>query len=157
MSTGTDEEKTKHDEKEVAKVLQALGADFSSDVKRCKRLAGKKLDSSNTNPPSTSGSTAPSNPTPLILVKFNETSKREAVSNSAHQLRKKSEFNGIYLNADKTKAVRILEQKQREERNLRNSQFTEKDETGRPYGHHQSKNFYWAVRSGQLARVFLSA
>ena len=65
MSTGTDEEKTK---KEVAKVLKALGADFSSDMKRCKRLAGKKSDSSNNNPPSTSSSTAPSNPTPLILV-----------------------------------------------------------------------------------------
>ena len=47
MSSGTDEGKTKHDENEVAKVLKALDADFSSDMKRCKRLVGKKSDTSN--------------------------------------------------------------------------------------------------------------
>ena len=124
----------------ITKILDNIGSNFA-DVKRHKRLLGNTPISESNRPP-------------LILVEFNEAVKRDAVCKSAHQLRKSAEFDGIYLNADKTRSVRILEQKLRERRNQLNSELPDVDSQGRRYGAHNSKRFYWAIRSNMLSRVY---
>lgn len=150
LPTGSSEEMEEKDKQEVTRVLTELGSTLA-DVKRFKRLIRKQ--------PIATSPTSPTTPsrTPPILVEFNEANKRDKVCESAPQLRRKEEFTGIYLNADKTTLVRIAEQKQRDERNRRNNELDETDEQGRHFGSENGRKFYWAVRSGELKQVFLHA
>ena len=141
MHGSNKEEIDSNDKGEVTKVLTKLGAKIS-DIKRTSRITNTQQQEQQT--------------PKLILVEFNEITKKEEVCKKAHTLRKAGdEFKGIYVNEDKTESQRKLEKELREERNRRNNELEVDADSGRHLGTHNNRKFSWGIRSSELRRIFI--
>ena len=135
----TNEEKEANDKSKVKSVLTHLTLPDSTDPK-LKRISTKD---SNAN---------------IIVVELNNIDQRNIAIEKARTLRGTTEFDGIYVNKDMTKAERIMDKKRRDERKAKNSELSEKDSSGRPFGIYNGginngKKFFWGLRNGIIKRV----
>lgn len=134
------------DEDKTKQLLTELGVEEST-VKRKSRLrkTGQEVDNSK-----------PSH----LLIEFYERETAEKAISNAKKLVKTKEFNKVYVNRDKTEAVRVAEANLRKQRNERNKQlpFVMDDGRGLRYGvdDKTNKKFYWGIRNGELARVLIN-
>ncbi len=121
-----------HDVSEVDKVLRKLEIDRSDVVKQTRLIT-------NTNN--------------IIVVEFNNISDKSTAVNNAKKLRTSREFNGIYVNEDKTPEERGADRERRIAcKKLNQEQCTQTDGQGRLFGIDGDKHFFYMVRDGRVAR-----
>jgi hypothetical protein len=130
------------DEVAIKELLTALSVNTTRSVIKRKRLHKK-------NPVEAVQSPSP----PHILIEFADRETQELALKNARNLRSLAKFDKVYINRDKTDAVRKEEAKLRREGNERNKElpFVEGD---RRYGvDENNKRYYWGVRDGRLVQL----
>ena len=133
----SEEEIEKNDIKQVDTILSVLN--LSRDkVETQSRIKAKNATKTN-----------------LILIKFKDRLHGQSALKEATKLRGRKEFDGIYLNKDKTKNERVVERDSRQDRNKRNALLGDKNGEGKSIGTYQGKKFYWGIRYGELKRIFV--
>jgi hypothetical protein len=135
LEIGTDDEKNKHDENEVGKVLNVLGI-AGSRVKRRVRIKRAQQESK----------------PGLILVEFEDKVQQKQALRSARLLKEKTEFNKIYINKDLTRSE-LEEAKERRDIIRERNNILENGEGQLKYGIHNEKEFYWGERFGNIVRI----
>jgi hypothetical protein len=133
-----------HDERQIDRILTELSLDRSA-VKKQTRLKKKNMNNGNGN----------NEKPPLIIVEFKTNGDQTKALKNSKNLKRKDEFNGIYINADKTAVERMEEKVLREERNRRNQSLpnTLSETDGRRYEERDGKKMYWGIRWGRLQWV----
>jgi hypothetical protein len=138
------------EKRQLGRVLNAVNIDISK-VRKFHRL-----HPSNSNA-SASARTSRSTKPPSIVVEFNDVETKDQAVKAAKNLRKLTNFDGVYINPDKTRTQRLEEAKLREKRNSLNEALENVDSsTGRRYGLRQrdKKKFYWVVCPGGVREYF---
>lgn len=145
LSESTGENAQIEEDEKVQKLLDELEIEFSV-VKRKTRLRkrGKEVD--------------PNKPS-LLLIELHEQKAADKAIANAKKLAKSTHFKKVYINRDKTEADRAAEANLRKERNEKNRTlpFAIDESRGLRYGvdKNTNKKFYWSIRSGELAKVFI--
>lgn len=137
-----------HDESDTnsnaitTRVLEKLGSSIT-DVERYARLPNKDKTPSN-----------------RIVVTFKKLASKLEICRKAPELRKDSNFKGIYVNSDLTKAQRAIEHQLRQARNEKNQAATKDTDNinnGRPYfKDDKGKLYHWVIRSGALQKFYFT-
>lgn len=104
------------------------------------------------------------NPDPLkpslLLIEFNEQATVEKAVANAKKLAKTDEFRRVYVNRDRTEADRIAEANLRKERNEKNKSLPyvldESSGLRHDLDEKTNKKYYWGIRGGELAKVFIN-
>ena len=133
-----------NDEGQVDLILTELSLDRNA-VKKQFRLKKKNANNGN----------ASNDKPPLIIVEFKTNGDQMTALKNSRNLKRKDQFNGIYINADKTAVERMDEKVLRDERNKRNAKLpnTLSETDGRRYTEKDGKKMYWGIRSGRLQWV----
>lgn len=135
LEEGTEDEKSKHDEGEVGKVLNILGI-ARSRVKRRIRIKKAKKD----------------NKPELVLLEFEDKSYQEQALRSAKLLKDSADFKNIYINRDLTRNE-LEEAKERRNIIKERNDKLENGEGKLKYGIHGAKEFYWGDRFSNIVRI----
>ena len=132
----------KNDKAQIDKILKKLGSSISATKRTFRTTATDPKNSK-------------------LIIEFDDTNTKNEVCSKAHTLRSAgAEFNGIFVNSDRTKLQRHIDFKLRIDSKKRNAELTETTTEGRHYGIFDSgpnkgKKFIWAIRDCAHKRVLL--
>lgn len=139
LATGTEPaDIASNDNTQIDKILKKLGSSVSARTFRTKTTDPKHSK---------------------LIVELNDANTRTDVFANAHSLRAAgAEFNGIFVNEDRTKLQRQIYFKLRQKCKQLNSDLIDQTTEGKHYdlfdnGANQGNKFVWAIRDSALKRV----